>query len=136
MSDERPLTDRSASLDLRDLHCETLQAEVDRLQKEIAELKLQLSQAQPVAPRPPERSDSSSLEGWSALVLAGRPVAQDVAQRFLTFCAGRLLMHPQETLARLASDADLARAVDAALQTSEGSASNSHFKRVHAWAAR
>ena len=122
----------AAAVDLRDLHCRTLQAEIERQAGEIARLQRRLAEAQVAA----LRSGNDAPAGSTGPMRAGASAGESGAGRFLMAWATRLLLEPTAARKRLNEEAELSRSLEAALAACRDTDEARHFTRVHDWAAR
>ena len=109
-------------MDLRDLHCKTLQDEVERQQREIAALAVQLARAE------------GAVRAPGKAVRPSEPPSSAGSSACITRWTGALLLDPAATLKRLSSDLKAAKALDDAIAACQDKAITDHLHRVKAWA--
>lgn len=111
-----------AAVDLRDLHCETLQAEIERQQREIAALAAQLARAE------------GAVQAPGKAVGPSEPLASADSFACITRWTGALLLDPAATLQQLSTDLKAAKALDDATAACRDKAITDHLNRVKVWA--
>lgn len=116
--------------DLWLMHCQTLQAEVERQQDEIADLKRQLKGSLP------QRAveTAHTLDAWKVIIARPEPMDPFVQRSFLSICAAMLTTQPELTLQHLKGDRGLSQALDFVLAACEDAAVVQLFSRTLEWA--
>lgn len=138
---QRDLEAKAMLAELRLLHCETLQTEVERQQREIADLRRQLDLAvepavKAVSSRTPmPATGGDPLDGWGRLLESEAPPDRGVARSFLLACAARLMLQPASTLQRLTGEPGLARALKTARAVCDDATVLEQLTRTRNWAA-
>ncbi|MDR7124095.1 hypothetical protein [Pseudotabrizicola sp. 4114] len=116
--------------DLWLLHCQSLQAEIERQQDEIADLKLQLKEALPQK----AVASGNTFDGWKAIIARPEPMDPLVQRSFLAICAAMLTTQPEATLQQLKGDRALSKALDSALVACGDAAVVGLITRTMEWA--